>query len=57
MRHDNGDLYFTVLVQENEELKTDGNNVYSEVHVDYIKAIFGGEVEVKTVRGNQKISI
>ncbi len=63
-KHINGDLYVTVLVEQSEKMKIDGNyfvyegnNVHSEIELEYLTAVFGGEIEIETVQGTKKIAI
>lgn len=53
----NGHLYITVFIEENNKFKVDGNNVHMEYDLDYITAAVGGKVEVETVYGKREIEI
>lgn len=34
-----------------------GNNVHSEIELEYLTAVFGGDIHIDTVQGMKKISI
>lgn len=53
----NGDLYVTVLVEENNKFKIDGNNVHMDYELDYFTAAVGGTVSVETVYGIKNVAI
>lgn len=52
-----GDLYIFVNVKEHEFFKREGINIYCSVPISFVKAVFGGEVEVPTLDGKEKIEI
>ena len=47
-----GDLFLEVIVQESDEWKRKGTDVYSTVRVPFTTAVFGGEVLINTLYGN-----
>jgi molecular chaperone DnaJ len=47
-----GDLYVVLHVQGDERFKRDGDDVFTEVPVSFVKAALGGEVEVYTLDDN-----
>lgn len=52
-----GDLYVEVSVEENDHFERDGEHLFTELNVDYLQMILGGEVEVPTVTGEKVIEI
>lgn len=52
-----GDLYIFVNVKEHEFFKREGINLYCSIPISFIRAVFGGEVEVPTLDGKEKIEI
>ncbi|TAG67526.1 MAG: molecular chaperone DnaJ, partial [Runella slithyformis] len=52
-----GDLLILVEEEEDENLKRDGNNLVFGLHVSFIEAALGTQVEVPTIDGKAKISI
>jgi molecular chaperone DnaJ len=49
-----GHLYVVLHVQGDERFKRDNEDILSEVHVSFVKAALGGEVEVFTLEDNCK---
>lgn len=47
-----GDLFLTVEIKSDNELERRGDDIYSEKEIDVVMAVLGGEIEVRTVRGN-----
>jgi molecular chaperone DnaJ len=52
-----GDLYVYLFVQEDPEFRRDGINVLSDLKVSYLQAILGSELTVKTVEGEEALTI
>jgi molecular chaperone DnaJ len=52
-----GDLYVTVYVKEHDKFRRDGNDVYYDVDIDFVKAILGGEIKVPTLNGETKLKV
>ncbi len=52
-----GDLYIYVNVKEHEFFKREGINLYCSIPISFVRAVFGGEVEVPTIDGKAKIEI
>ena len=52
-----GDLLILVEEEEDENLKRDGNNLVFDLHVNFVEAALGTQVEVPTIDGKAKISI
>ncbi|ONK76723.1 uncharacterized protein A4U43_C03F31450 [Asparagus officinalis] len=52
-----GDLYVCLEVEEIPEIQRDGINLRSTVSIDYIEAILGSVVKVKTVDGSSELQI
>ncbi|QOG01853.1 DnaJ C-terminal domain-containing protein [Flavobacterium sp. MDT1-60] len=53
----NGDLYITFNIENNSDFKREGNNLYSDVDLDFYTAILGGEVFVNTFDGKVKVKV
>lgn len=53
----NGDLFLTILVEESDHFRVDGNNVHSDFELDFITATCGGVVNIETVHGHKAITI
>ena len=47
-----GDLFLEVIVQESDEWKRKGIDVYSTVRVPFTTAVFGGDAIIKTLYGD-----
>ncbi len=52
-----GDLIIQVEVAHNPELEVDGQNVIYNLHVSFIDAVLGANVEVPTIEGKAKFKI
>ncbi|MFQ3574571.1 MAG: molecular chaperone DnaJ [Thermodesulfovibrionales bacterium] len=52
-----GDLYVIIYVKEHEIFKRQGIDVYCEVPISFTKAVFGGEINVVTLNGEQNLKI
>jgi molecular chaperone DnaJ len=52
-----GDLIIQVEVEQNAELEVDGQNVVYNLHVSFIDAVLGTQVEVPTIEGKAKFKI
>ncbi len=52
-----GDLYIYVEVKEHEIFRREGINLYCSVPISFVKAVFGGDIEVPTLEGVEKIHI
>lgn len=52
-----GDLYVYLFVQEDPDFRRDGINILSELKISYLQAILGAEVRVKTVDGEETLTI
>lgn len=52
-----GDLYVRVHVREDKNLKREGENIFSEVRINYPQAVLGDKVEIETLDGLKKIVI
>lgn len=53
----NGDIYIYVHIQPHKIFKRDGQDIWMSLPVDYLVALLGGEVEVPTLEGKEKIYI
>ncbi len=52
-----GDLYIYIEVKEHNFFKRDGINLHCSIPISFVKAVFGGEVEVPTLDGSEKLVI
>jgi len=52
-----GDLYVEIRVEDQKDFVRQGNDLYAEVRISYLKAILGAQVEAKTISGTRKIDI
>lgn len=52
-----GDLYVQIRVKEHPLFHREGNDLYSEVPLDFTLAVLGGEIEIPTLAGSVKLSI
>lgn len=52
-----GDLYVQIRVREHAIFHREGNDLYSEVPIDFALATLGGEVEIPTLDGSVKLTI
>lgn len=52
-----GDLYVNVVVREHPIFTREGNDLYSEVPIDFVAATLGGEIEVPTLEGRVVLKI
>lgn len=52
-----GDLYVVIKVKEDKYFKRRGNDIHVEVSIPMTLAALGGEIEITTLEGKEKISI
>jgi molecular chaperone DnaJ len=52
-----GDLIILIEEEQHKELQRDGLNVIYDLHISFIDAVFGTQVEVPTIDGRAKIKI
>lgn len=52
-----GDLYVMLRVLGSKDFTRDGSNIYSKVNVSYLDAILGRNINVKTVDGDEEVSL
>ncbi|MGB3849193.1 MAG: molecular chaperone DnaJ [Tunicatimonas sp.] len=52
-----GDLLIVIEEAEDEHLKRDGSNIVYDLHLSFVDAVLGTDVEVPTVDGKVKIKI
>ncbi|HEX9503307.1 MAG TPA: molecular chaperone DnaJ [Patescibacteria group bacterium] len=52
-----GDLYLRLTVQDHQNFKREGGNVYSEVPISFYQAALGTTIEAATVDGKVKVKI
>ncbi|WP_273333127.1 DnaJ C-terminal domain-containing protein, partial [Dictyoglomus turgidum] len=53
----NGDIYIHVRIIPHKIFKRENENIWMELPLDYLIALLGGEVEVPTLEGKEKIYI
>ncbi|MGE4273454.1 MAG: DnaJ C-terminal domain-containing protein [Desulfitobacterium sp.] len=53
----NGDLYLLITVEKNSFFEREGDDLTTEVTVDFYKAALGGEVSIKTLDGEVLMKI
>ena len=53
----NGDLYVEVHIAKHKLFRREGNDIYVNVDIPFYTAILGGEIEVPTLNGSEKIRI
>jgi len=53
----NGDLYIYIHIQPHKYFKREGQDILLDLPVDFLTAILGGEIEVPTLEGKEKIFI
>lgn len=56
-RDGSGDLYVNVHIEPDEKYARDGDDIRSKVNIGIVEAALGGEIDVKTLHGNEKIRI
>ena len=52
-----GDLYVAVIVRRHQLFERDGNSVLLKMHISFVQAALGAELEVPTLDGKVKYSI
>lgn len=52
-----GDLYAQVSIKEHNLFTRDGSDLYTEVPVNFVMAVLGGELDVPTLTGKVKLKI
>lgn len=52
-----GDLYVVLDVEEHERFRRDGAHVRSDDAIPYVLAVLGGEIEIETLHGKQRLEI
>ncbi len=53
----NGDIYIHIHIIPHKIFKRDNEDIWMELPIDYLIALLGGEVEVPTLEGKEKIYI
>ncbi|MCS7201740.1 MAG: molecular chaperone DnaJ [Dictyoglomus sp.] len=53
----NGDLYIYIHIQPHKYFKREGQDLYLDFPIDFLTAILGGEVEIPTIEGKEKVFI
>jgi len=52
-----GDLFIRLHVQDHELFERRGNDLFTEIEVSFVQAVFGDEIEVPTLDGKAKMKI
>ena len=52
-----GDLIIQIEVEQHAELEIDGQNIIYNLHVSFIDAVLGSQIEVPTIEGKAKFKI
>ena len=52
-----GDLYVFIHVKDHEYFERDGNDIFCELPVSIVKAAIGGKLTVRTLTGEEEITI
>ncbi len=52
-----GDLYLKIRIAPHSQFERKGDDIYSSIKVDFVKAILGGEAVVDTIDGKVKLKI
>lgn len=52
-----GDLYLRIKLAPDPRFERKGDDLYTEVDIDYLTAILGGEVQVETPHGTVKMRV
>ncbi len=52
-----GDLYIHIHVKEHDTFERRGNDIYTEVPISFVQAVFGDEIEVPTLKKKAKMTI
>ncbi len=52
-----GDLYLYISVSEDDFFKREGRDIYCEVPIPFTKAALGGEIEIPTLDGYEKVKV
>lgn len=52
-----GDLYVNIHVKEHDIFTRHDNDIYCQVPISFVTAVFGGEIEIPTLEGTVKMKI
>ena len=52
-----GDLYISVTVRPDPVFERRGNDVHCEVPVTFVEAALGGDIDVETLEGQEKVTV
>jgi curved DNA-binding protein len=53
----NGDLFISITIANQPDIKRKGNNLYTSVDLDLYKAMLGGEIIINTLNGKVKLNV
>lgn len=52
-----GDLFVEIRVKPHKRFERNGSDLYGEIEISYLKALLGGPLSVKTLRGTKEVEI
>lgn len=52
-----GDLFVEIRVKPHKRFERNGSDLFGEIEVSYLKALLGGPVDFKTLRGTKEVEI
>lgn len=52
-----GDLFVEIRVKNHKDFERRGEDLVGEIHLSYLQALLGGEIEVQTVTGKAKLIV
>ncbi|MFW6013685.1 MAG: molecular chaperone DnaJ [Candidatus Nanoarchaeia archaeon] len=52
-----GDLYIHIHLKDHETFERQGKDIYTEIPISFVQAVFGDELEVPTLEGKAKMTI
>jgi len=52
-----GDLYVDIKIEEHEFFERNGDDIYCDVPISFVQAVFGDEIEIPTLKGKAKLKI
>ncbi len=52
-----GDLFITIHILEHELFERRGNDIYYDIPISFVQAVFGDEIEVPTIDGKARMVI
>jgi len=52
-----GDLYIRIHIEENEIFERRGSDIYTQIGISFVQAVFGDEIEVPTIDSKARMNI